>query len=61
MDPAYYEDLAGRLDGLLIAVEDRLGSERAREAHHFIEVGEYELALEEIAGVLGLTGAAITD
>ena len=55
------EDLVGRLYGLLILVEDRLGPERAREAHHFIEVDEYELALEEIAGVLGHVRAAITD
>jgi hypothetical protein len=55
------EDLVGRLYGLLIAVEDRLGSERAQEAHHFIEVGEHELALKEIAAVLGLARAAITD
>jgi hypothetical protein len=54
------EDLAGRLYGVLIAVEDRLGSERAGEAHYYIEVGEYGLALEEIAGVLGLAQAAIT-
>ena len=55
------EDLVGRLYGLLILVEDRMGSERAREAHHFIEVDEYALALEEIAGVLGHVRAAITD
>jgi hypothetical protein len=55
------EDLVGRLYGLLIAVEDRLGAERAREVHHFIEVDEYELALEEIAGVLSVAKAAITD
>jgi hypothetical protein len=41
MDAAYYEDLAGQLYGLLIAVEDRLGVERAQEVHHLIEVGEY--------------------
>ena len=46
--------------GLLILVEERLGSERARKAHHFIEVDEYALALEEIAGVLGHQRAAIT-
>jgi hypothetical protein len=55
------EDMVGRLYGLLILVEDRLGPERAREAHHFIEVDEYALALEEIAGVLGQARAAITD
>jgi hypothetical protein len=54
------EDLVGRLYGLLILVEDRLGPERAREAHHFIEVDEYALALEQIAGVLGQVRAAIT-
>ena len=54
------EDLVGRLYGLLILVEDRLGPERAREAHHFIEVDEYALALEEIAGVLGQVRAAIS-
>jgi hypothetical protein len=55
-----WDDLAGRLYGVLIAVGDRLGSERAGEAHHYIEVGEYGLALDEIAGVLGLVQAAIT-
>jgi hypothetical protein len=50
-----------RLYGLLILVEDRLGSEQTREAHHFIEVNEYALALEEIAGVLSHVRAAITD
>ena len=55
------EDLVGRLYGLLILVEDRLGPGRARETHHFIEVDEYALALEEIAGVLGHLRAAITD
>ena len=54
MTPGTWDDLAGRLYGVLIAVEDRLGSERAGEAHHYIEVGEYGLALDEIAGVLGL-------
>ena len=61
MTPASAEDMVGRLYGLLILVEDRLGPERAREAHHFIEVDEYALALEQIAGVLGQVRAAITD
>ena len=55
------EDLVGRLYGLLILVEDRMGPGQATEAHHFIEVDEYALALEEIAGVLGLMRAALTD
>jgi hypothetical protein len=61
MDAAYYEDLAGRLYGLLITLEDRLGREQAQEFHHYIEVGEYGLALEEIAGELAQHAIAITD
>jgi hypothetical protein len=52
MDAAYYEDLAGRLYGLLIGFEDRMDREDARQLHHFIDVGEYGLALEEIVGAL---------
>ena len=52
MDAGYYEDLAGRLYGLLIGLDDRIGSEQARLLHHVIEVGMYGLSLEEIAGTL---------
>jgi hypothetical protein len=41
-----------QLYGLLIGLDDRVGSEEAQLLHHFIEVGEYGLALEEIAGTL---------
>ena len=61
MDAAYYEDLAGRLYGLLIGIEDRLDRQDARQLHHFIEVGEYGLALEEIAGALAQAKTPITD
>jgi hypothetical protein len=61
VDAAYYEDLAGRLCGLLIGLADRLGRQDAREFHHFIEVGEYGLALEEIAGALAQAKAPVTD
>jgi hypothetical protein len=61
MDAAYYEDLAGRLYGLLIGLEDRLKREDAQQLHHFIDVGEYGLAVEEIAGALAQTKAPITD
>ena len=60
MDTAYYEELAGRLYGLLIGLDDRIGSEQAQLLHHFIEVGEYGLALEEIAGTLAQDAIAIT-
>ncbi len=43
MDAAYHEDLAVRLYGLLIGLEDRLDRKDARQLHHFIEVGEYGL------------------
>ncbi len=61
LDTAYYEDLAGRLYGLLIGLEDRLDRGAARQLHHFIEVGEYDLALEEIAGALAQAKVPITD
>ena len=60
MDTGYYEELAGRLYGLLIGLDDRIGSEQARLLHHFIDVGEYGLALEEIAGTLAQDAIAIT-
>ena len=61
MDGAYYDDLAGRLYGLLIMLDDRLDKEQAQLLHHFIEVGEYGLALEEIAGALAQDKIGITD
>ncbi len=61
LDAASCEDLAGRLYGLLIGLDDRLDREDARLLHHFIEVGEYGLALEEIAGALAHATVPITD
>ena len=61
MDGASYEDLAVRLYGVPIVLEDRPGGEQARLLHHFIEVGEYGLALEEIVGALAQDPLAITD
>ena len=60
MDTAHYEELAGRLYGLLIGLDDRIAAGQARLLHHFIEVGEYALALEEIAGTLAQDAIAIT-
>jgi hypothetical protein len=48
MDSAYLEDLAGRLYGL----DDRIASEQGQWLHYVIDVGEYGLALEDIAGTL---------
>jgi hypothetical protein len=61
MDSAYFEDLAGRLYGLLIGLDDRVGSEQAQWLHHVIDVGEYGLALEDIAGTLAQDAIAVTD
>ena len=60
MDTGYYEELAGRLYGLLIGLDDRIGSEQAQWLHHVIDVGEYGLALEDIAGILAQDAIAIT-
>lgn len=51
MDLAYYEDLAGRLNGLLIGLGDRLESEQAQLLHHFIDVGEYGLLWRRSPGL----------
>jgi hypothetical protein len=61
LDTAYYEDLAGRLYGLLIGLDDRLDREDTGLLQHFIEVGEYDLALKEIAGALAHAKMPITD
>lgn len=60
MDEAHYKDLAGRLYGLLIILDGRLGAGQARMLHHFIEVGKYGLALKEIAGALAQQQTVIT-
>jgi hypothetical protein len=60
MDAAYYQELAGRLYGLLTGVDDRITAGQARLLCHFTGVGEYGLALEEIAGTLAQDVIAIT-
>jgi len=51
-DSAYYEDLTGRLYGLVIVFSDRLPADQAQLLHHVIDVGEYGLALEDLAAML---------
>ena len=60
MDPGFYEDLAGRLYGLLIGLEDRLDSVDASAIHYFIDLRHYGLALEEIARTLAHHAIVIT-
>jgi hypothetical protein len=61
MDAAYYEDLAGRLYALVIRLSKRLPAEQVQWLHHVTEVGEYGLALEDMAGMLAHGQIAITD
>jgi hypothetical protein len=63
MDAPHHEDedRAGRLYGLLIRLENRLGSDLAAWIHEVIEVGEYGLALEDLAGRLAYAGTPVTD
>jgi hypothetical protein len=60
MDASYYDDLAGRLYGLVIGLNDRLPADQVQWLHHVTEVGEYGLALEDIAGMLAYGRIAIT-
>ena len=61
MDAAYYEDLAGQLYGLVIRLSDRLPADQAQWLHHVIDVGEYGLALEDMAGMIAYGEVAIAD
>jgi len=61
MDNAHYEDLAGRLYGLVIRLSDRMPADSASWVHHVTEVGEYELALEDLAAILAHGKNPITD
>jgi hypothetical protein len=61
MDPGFYEDLAGRLYGLLIRLEDRMNCDDASIIHQFIDSRHYGLALEEIARTVAHRAIGITD
>ena len=60
VDPGFYEDLAGRLYGLLIGLEDRLDSVDASAIRQFIDVRHYGLALEETARTLAHHAITVT-
>jgi hypothetical protein len=49
MDPGFCEDLIGRLDGLLIVLEDRLNCDDASVIHQLTGARHDALALEQIA------------
>jgi hypothetical protein len=58
---AYCEDLTGRLYGLVIRLSDGLRADQVRWLHHVTEVGEYGVALEDMAAILTHARMAITD
>ena len=60
-DPAYFEDLAGRLYGLVISFSGRLPADQAQWLHHAVDVGEYGLALEDLAAMLTHDKITVTD
>ena len=49
MDPGFYQDLTGRLDGLLIVLEDRLNCDDVPVIHQATGTRHDALALGEIA------------
>lgn len=61
MDNVQYEDLAGRLYGLVIRLSDRMPADTAGWVHHVTEAGEYALALEDLSAILAHGKTAITD
>jgi hypothetical protein len=52
VDRGSYEDIAGRLRGLLIRLDDRLPGKDVTLIAEFIDAGEFGLALEQMADVL---------
>ena len=60
-DSVYFEDLAGRLYGLVIIFSDRLAADQVQWLHHVVDVGEYGLALEDLAAMLACNKVAVTD
>jgi hypothetical protein len=60
-DPAYFEDLAGRLYGLVISLSGRLPADQAQWLHHVVDAGEYGLALEDLTAMLAYGKIAVSD
>jgi hypothetical protein len=52
MDPGFYQDLTGRLDGLLTVLEDRLNCEDVPVIHQFTGARHDAPAPEEIARIV---------
>jgi hypothetical protein len=56
-----FEEIGGCLRGLLIRLEDRLPAEVVGEIAEFTDVGEFGLALELVADVLGGGALPVAD
>jgi hypothetical protein len=61
VDATHWDGLRGRLFGVLTRLDDRFLPRDATLIHEFIEVGEFGLALEQMADVLAEDGTPITD
>ena len=61
MDSAYYDDIRGRLMGLLVRLGDRLDLPTQDWVHEFLDHNELGLALETMADGLGEAGAPVED
>jgi hypothetical protein len=60
VDALYFEELHGKLLGLVIGLEGRIRGEKIEWLHEVTRVGEYGLALEDMAAILAGDGIAIS-
>ena len=58
-DSSYYEDLRGRVRGVLIAVSDMFPSQQVQLLDELIDANESGVALEMLAEMLVEVGAAL--
>jgi len=59
MDAACYDDIAGRLHGLLIRLSDRLPADSHAQITEFLDHNELGLALEQMADLLAAGEKAV--
>ena len=48
----YYNELEARLGSILLTLGSQLSPEESREVNHFLDVGEYGLALQTLTDLL---------
>lgn len=59
LDQSYYDDLRGKLHGLVIALGPALTESEASAVTDFLDVGEYGLALMTLADIIVEEGKQI--